>query len=81
MDDFSFLSTFRPFASLAHIFFLSAASLKDTCMGAVVGGRGTTETAGEAPTELVVSSARRSGVFSLSTIPSGMLASSWLVLT
>ena len=49
-------------------------------MGVEVGGQGTTGTAWEAPPAWAVSNASRSGVFSLSAISLGMLASSWLVL-
>ena len=49
-------------------------------MGVEVGGRGTTGTTGEAPLAWVVSKASRSGVFSSSTIPLGVLVASWLVL-
>ena len=50
-------------------------------MGAGVGGRGTTGTAGEVPPAWAVSNSNRSGVFSSSTMSSGMLISSWLVLS
>ena len=49
-------------------------------MGARVGGRATMGIAGEAPLTWAMSNASRPGVFSSSTIPSRMLASSWLVL-
>ena len=49
-------------------------------MGAGVGGRSTIGTAGEAPLAWAVGNASRPGVFSFNTMPSGMLAASWLVL-
>ena len=60
--------------------YLSAASPKDARVRTRVGGQGTTETTKEAPLVWAVSNASKSGVFSLSTIPLGVLASSRIVL-
>ena len=58
-----------PLDPLPLFLFLLAASLKETCVGVGVGGRGTTGIVGEAALAWVVSNASRSGVFFSSTVP------------
>ena len=73
-------ATLKPLPPWPHFLFLSAASPKDAHIGAGVGGWGTTRMTGKAPSTRAVSNAKKSGVFFLSTIPSWILVSSWLVL-
>lgn len=75
---------FLPFQRLQtpcpFFLFLSAASPENARVGAGLGDRGTTGTTGEAPPAWEVSNASKSEVFSYSTMPSGMLVASWLVV-
>ena len=76
------LSLFNILRSLAPLASFSL-FISDVTRGCTRKGRswwsGTTGTAGEAPSTWAVSNASKSGFFSSSTIPSRMLAFSWLV--
>lgn len=71
----------RPLPPWPIFLFFSTTSPEDTSVRAGVGSRGTTKIAGEAPLAWAVSNAKRFRVFSSNIIPSGILVSSWLVLT